>query len=47
MRRPTIVSRVSLSSLVILSIESQRLDDVFIDLIIEISAHNEAHNKSF
>jgi len=43
----TTMSQVRLRSLGILSIESQRLDDVFIDLIIEISAHNEAHNKSF
>ena len=44
---PTTMYQVRLRSLGILSIESQRLDDVFIDLIIEISAPNEAHNKSF
>jgi len=43
----TTMSQVRLGSQVILSIESQRLDDVFIALIIEIFAHNEAHNKPF
>ena len=46
------MSQIRLSSLTILSIESQHLDDVlnFIDtinLIIETFADNKAHNKSF
>ena len=36
-----------LSSLAFLSIVSQRLDDVFIDMIIETFADNKALNKSF
>jgi len=38
------MSQVRLCSLGILSIEIQRLNDVFIDMIIGIFAHNKAHN---
>jgi len=41
------MSLVGPSSLVILSVESQRLDDVFINMIIEIFAHNKGGSKSF
>jgi len=41
------MSQVRLSSLVILSIGSQRLVDVFIDTIVDIFAHNKSRNKSF
>jgi len=41
------MSQVRTSSLVILSIENQRLYDVVMNMIIEIFAHNKACNKSF
>ena len=36
------MSQIRLSSLVILPTESQRLDDVFIDMIVEMFADNKA-----
>jgi len=41
------MSSVRLSSLANLSIESQRLEDVLFDMIIETFADNKARNKSF
>jgi len=41
------MSQIRPSSLAILSIDSQRLDDAFIDMVIETFADNKARSKSF